>query len=576
MAYEVTATRKRPQQFEAVAGQDFVISTITNAVTQGRIAHAYLFSGPRGVGKTTTARLLAKALNCEHGPTATPCGQCDNCLSIARGVDTDVIEIDGASNTSVNDVRTIKDEISFPPQHSRYKIYIIDEVHMLSNSAFNALLKTIEEPPQYVVFIFATTETQKVPATIRSRCQQFNFQLLNIETIKRLLRETCEETGVKAEDQALFWIAKESAGGMRDAYTLFDQVVSFSDGDITMEKIRTKLGLTGIDNLNEVMLSLIGGRKGQAIEKIDSLIQRGVSVEQCVRDFADYFRVLLLMRKGITGESVLGEQVSAFPKEVRDAYSEMQLEAGLSMFLNLYRDIRYSLNPRFELELAVSRLNTLRFLASGPVIMEQLTRLKNDLVLGKLTPTNPKLHRLPDLPVRQLPEEPRPEPQPVHQPEPKAEPVKPQPVQAEPEPAPAPAPVIAQQPEPAVVSAPAPVAEPEPQKPTVKEPTQADLPAIMDYCQKNDPQMYSIFRPVRKLGMKNGAACLVFSSSFALQNAKGNEEAIRQVLGRVLNYTGAVVLEAEIRPETKAVQDATSDPNSPEALVRSMLGGIKE
>ncbi len=194
MAYEVTATRKRPVTFGELEGQDFVVSTINNALNTERIAHAYLFSGPRGVGKTSAARILAKSLNCEKGQSDTPCGVCSNCVSISRGNSLDVIEIDGASNTSVNDIRTIKEEVLFAPNSSKYKVYIIDEVHMLSNSAFNALLKTIEEPPPYIVFIFATTEIQKVPATIRSRCQQFNFRLISVDKIKEILIKTNERT----------------------------------------------------------------------------------------------------------------------------------------------------------------------------------------------------------------------------------------------------------------------------------------------------------------------------------------------------------------------------------------------
>ncbi len=208
MSYEVTATRKRPQTFAELVGQEFVAATLTSAIRQGAIAHAYLFAGPRGVGKTSVARLLAKALNCEKGPTDAPCGTCPACRDIARGAALDVIEIDGASNTSVNDVREIRDEVLFAPQQGRYKVYIIDEVHMLSNSAFNALLKTIEEPPPYVVFIFATTEVHKVPATIRSRCQQYNFRLISTAEIRDKLREAAAELGVQAEDKALTWIAK--------------------------------------------------------------------------------------------------------------------------------------------------------------------------------------------------------------------------------------------------------------------------------------------------------------------------------------------------------------------------------
>ena len=391
MAYEVTATRKRPQRFEDLVGQEFVVSTLRNAIEQGRIAHAYLFSGPRGVGKTTSARLLAKALNCVHGPTAEPCDECDNCRGIAKGSSLDVIEIDGASNTGVNDVRVIKEEVMFPPTSSRYKIYIIDEVHMLSQSAFNALLKTIEEPPEYVVFIFATTETQKVPATIRSRCQQFNFQLIPLETIKGLLEQAASEMGIEADSDALFWIAKEATGSMRDAYTLFDQVVAFSNGKITLAQIREKLGLVGVDRINDIMKDVLAKNQSSSLDKVHALLARGVSIEQIIKDFSDYFRSLLLIKKGVRSENVLGEQVQSFPAEIQNAFNEEQLEAALDMFLNLYRDIRYSLNPRFELELAMSKLSKLRYVASTASIIEQLARLKNDLINGPISPLNPSL-----------------------------------------------------------------------------------------------------------------------------------------------------------------------------------------
>ena len=426
MSFEVTATRKRPQNFESLAGQEFVVSTLKNSISQGRIAHAYLFSGPRGVGKTSSARLLAKALNCVHGPTATPCGECDNCRGIAAGNSMDVIEIDGASNTGVNDVRVIKEEVLFPPSSSRYKIYIIDEVHMLSQSAFNALLKTIEEPPEYVVFIFATTELQKVPATVRSRCQQFNFQLIPIETIKGLLEDAVSEMGIHADEDALFWIAKESTGSMRDAYTLFDQVVSFSDGHITMEGIREKLGLAGTDVLNSIMQDILASNREGAMEKLRSLIAGGVSVEHIIKDFSDYFRDLLLIREGVKNRNVLGVQISSFPQEILNAYTEEQLEAALDMFLNLYRNVRYSINPRFELELALSRLFRLKYTYSNVAVVQQLAKLKNDLINGTITPVEgpdvsiPKAPAKLAVPVQNITEqqqatEPEPEPVPVQE-----------------------------------------------------------------------------------------------------------------------------------------------------------------
>ena len=356
MSYEVTATRRRPQKFEDLVGQEFVVATLKNAIQSGKIAHAYLFSGPRGCGKTSSARILAKTLNCEHGPTATPCEKCANCQAITKGSSLDVIEIDGASNTSVNDIRQIKDEVLFPPQSSRYKIYIIDEVHMLSTSAFNALLKTIEEPPEYVIFIFATTELHKVPATIKSRCQQFHFRLGSVEQIKDVLAKAASEIGIQADEEALYWIARESTGSFRDAYTLFDQVVAFSDNHITYEKIRDKLGLVGVEALNEISEFCVAGNSKAALEKLDELLTNGVSIEQFISNYADYIRSLLLIESGIQKESLLGQNVERYSKTVLSSWNRIMLERALNVFLNLFRDVRYSLSPRYEVELAISRL----------------------------------------------------------------------------------------------------------------------------------------------------------------------------------------------------------------------------
>ncbi|MDR0474952.1 MAG: DNA polymerase III subunit gamma/tau [Treponema sp.] len=356
MPYEVTATRRRPKTFDDLAGQEFVASTLKNSLETKHIAHAYLFSGPRGCGKTSAARIMARALRCEKGPAANPCGVCAQCVEISRGASMDVIEIDGASNTSVDDVRQIKEEVLFPPSSGHYKVYIIDEVHMLSKNAFNALLKTIEEPPPNVVFIFATTELQKVPATIKSRCQQFNFRLLPIDIIKKLLEEACKEMGIKAEEEALFWIAKESTGSIRDAYTLFDQVVSFSEGHIRPEIIREKLGLVGLDKLNEFAESCAVNDFPAALEKIDSILSAGVAVETFVIDLAGYYHSMLLLKAGITRESILGYPPERFSGMVLDKLDEARLAHAGELLFNLHRDLRYSLSPRFELETFASKL----------------------------------------------------------------------------------------------------------------------------------------------------------------------------------------------------------------------------
>lgn len=359
MEYQVTATRRRPQRFEDLLGQEFVAATLQKSIEAGKIAHAYLFSGPRGCGKTSSARILAKVLNCAEGSRPTPCGHCIACEEITAGSCLDVIEIDGASNTSVNDVRQIKDEILFPPNSNRYKIYIIDEVHMLSTSAFNALLKTIEEPPPYVVFIFATTEIHKVPATIKSRCQQFNFKLVSIEILKQALADAAAELGIKADDEALYWIAREATGSVRDAYTLFDQVAAFSDGHITFEKIHEKLGLTGVDSINKLVSACVAKKGQEALSILDGILQGGISVEQVVSDCADYFRSLLLVKHGITKEALIGQRADRFPQDILQGWEAVQIERALSIMLQLFKDLRFSIDQRYELELAVSRLSWL-------------------------------------------------------------------------------------------------------------------------------------------------------------------------------------------------------------------------
>ena len=381
MAYEVTATRRRPKTFDEMAGQDFVVSTLKSSIQTGRIAHAYLFSGPRGCGKTSAARILARSLNCVEGPTASPCGTCANCQEIARGASMDVIEIDGASNTGVNDVRQIKDEVLFPPNSGKYKVYIIDEVHMLSNSAFNALLKTIEEPPPYIIFIFATTELHKVPATIKSRCQQFAFRLFPIEIIKKLLSEACAEMGVEAEDEALFWIAKESTGSMRDAYTLLDQVVSFSEGKLRSELIREKLGLVGLDAVNALAEACVRNDAAQALGMVDNILDRGVSIEQFVIDLAGYYRSLLLLKNGITRDSLLGYSPERFSALVVQNLSPAQIERALTLLLALYRDLRFSVSPRFELEASVSQLSWLTHWVSSGELRDAIHGVRGLLLI---------------------------------------------------------------------------------------------------------------------------------------------------------------------------------------------------
>jgi DNA polymerase III subunit gamma/tau len=382
MAYEVTATRKRPQDFGRIVGQEFVVATLASSIEQGRIAHAYLFAGPRGVGKTSAARILAKALNCEKGPTAKPCGECSACREIGRGASLDVIEIDGASNTSVNDVREIRDEVLFRPNSYRYKVYIIDEVHMLSNSAFNALLKTIEEPPPYVVFIFATTEIHRVPATIRSRCQQFNFRLISTDDLKASLARACSDAGIEAEEAALLWMAKEATGSLRDAYTLFDQVASFAGGRITLALIREKLGIVGLEQMNELVAAFLAQDARRALELVAVVLEQGVAIEQVVTDLAEYFRCVLFLQHGVTREGLLGYPASSFVAEAVQGLRPAQIEKAIELLLDLHRNLRFSLNQRFELELVVSRLARIRSFVGPEDVLAQIRRIREEMAGG--------------------------------------------------------------------------------------------------------------------------------------------------------------------------------------------------
>ena len=377
MAYEVTAARKRPRTFDQIAGQEFVVATLRGAIERRRIAHAFLFSGPRGVGKTSAARVLARALNCNAGPTPEPCGNCNQCKEIIAGSALDVIEIDGASNTSVDDVRAIRDEVLFPPTAAHHKVYIIDEVHMLSNSAFNALLKTIEEPPPYVVFIFATTEIHKVPATIRSRCQQFTFRLFSTDEICRRLAEVARELELEADEEALIWIAKEAEGSLRDAYTTFDQIVSFTGaGRISVDAIRDTVGALSLDELNQVG-ELIGSDDGSAMLALaDTILERGVSVERFVIALADYLRSLLLLRHGVERPGILGYAAQSFSTQARSRLKVSELELAGEMLLELHRNLKQSVNPRFELELLLSRLARVQGLVTPDELLAEVSAIK--------------------------------------------------------------------------------------------------------------------------------------------------------------------------------------------------------
>src|SRR5688572_13641882 len=308
MNYQVIARKFRPQVFEEVVGQRPIVQTLQNAIQMDRIGHAYLFSGARGVGKTTTARILAKGLNCEQGPTITPCNVCASCQEIASGKSIDVFEIDAASNTGVDNIRELRESAKYAAARSRYKIFIIDEVHMLSTSAFNALLKILEEPPPHVVFIMATTERHKLPATILSRCQQFIFRTISPAEIQAHLRQIASREGVKIDDRALSYIVKASEGSMRDAQSLLDQIISFSGQQVVDEDVRDVLGFIPSEILDRTLDALPDRDSKALLENIAIVIDQGLNVQQYVREFIGRVRDLLVMKLGIEDKVVSAEE----------------------------------------------------------------------------------------------------------------------------------------------------------------------------------------------------------------------------------------------------------------------------
>ncbi len=380
MAYEVTAARRRPQVFTELVGQEYVVRTLQSEIRSGKVAQTFLFSGPRGVGKTSAARILAKALNCERGPTDSPCGTCGPCTEIARAQSLDVVEIDGASHTGVDDVRELREQVVFPPGSARTKVYIIDEVHMLSTSAFNALLKTIEEPPPYVTFVFATTEPHKVPATVRSRCQHFAFSLIGHDRIASCLRDAAVELDSSVDDDAVHWIARQSAGSLRDAFMVLDQVIAGARGagaaGVTLEGLRDSIGLLGFDDLNGVAQAVARRDVPATLTAFDRALTRGVAVDHFLAELVEYFRSVLFIRHGLDRDAWLSAPAAAFPREVVDALSVEQAEKAVELLLAAQRNLKGALNERCEVELALSRLAELDRLITPAEVLERLRELQ--------------------------------------------------------------------------------------------------------------------------------------------------------------------------------------------------------
>ncbi len=368
MDYQVSARQYRPHRFDEVLGQPHVVQTLVNAITSGRIAHAFLFSGTRGVGKTTVARILAKALNCEQGPTGTPCNSCLNCTEITSGSSVDVIEIDGASNTSVDDVREIRENVKFTPFHGRYRVYIIDEVHMLSNSAFNALLKTLEEPPPHVKFIFATTEIHKIPATILSRCQHYNFRRIARSEIIQRLRHVATEAGIAVQDRCLIAIARASEGSMRDALSLLDQAVAFAGTTLHQADLDTLLGAVPQEHVRNMMAAIVAQDSPAALRSIGQVLDQGHDLRVYCGDLVEHVRNLLVASVVPAGSDPedLQDLIDLSAEEIvqiaaaAEAFRPDELQELLRIFSQTEDALRLSAHARFVLEAAAVRATRLR------------------------------------------------------------------------------------------------------------------------------------------------------------------------------------------------------------------------
>jgi DNA polymerase-3 subunit gamma/tau len=356
--YQVIARKYRPQSFDDVLNQDHIKTTLRNAIEQNRIAHGYIFSGQRGTGKTTTARIVARCLNCRTGPTDKPCGVCASCREIAAGGSPDVIEIDAASNRGINEMRELRENVRYRPARDRYKIFIVDEAHQITSEAFNALLKTIEEPPEWAVFILCTTESHKIPATIASRCQHFSFRSVDFNDLIDRMREICVSEGIEADDEALAVIAQSGEGSVRDSLSALDQAIACCGDKLEAAAVRMLLGAFGIDAMAQVTTALAAQDGGAMLALVDELERNGGSPQHFSRELSRYLRNLLVAK--IVGEAT--RLIAASPaeraalKSIASSFSEEDLMRYLQLSLDLFRELQFSLQPRFHLEIGLLKM----------------------------------------------------------------------------------------------------------------------------------------------------------------------------------------------------------------------------
>jgi DNA polymerase-3 subunit gamma/tau len=381
MSYLVLARKYRPQTFDQVIKQDHVTRTLTNAISAGRVAHAILFSGPRGTGKTTVARILAKAMNCKDGPVPVPCNECRSCKEITAGNAVDVFEIDGASNNSVDQIRELRENVKYMPAHSLYKIYIIDEVHMLSIAAFNALLKTLEEPPPHVMFVFATTEPRKIPITILSRCQRHDFRRIDVESISKHMGTLCSKEGVEIAVDSLGIIAREAGGSMRDGLSLLDHVISCTQGAIPHKQILNILGVIDREVIFNLSAAILGGQLPKVLDVLDAIYSAGHDMKKLYADLIEHFRNLLLVKMVEKIDRLLdvpSHEIDLMCDQVKEV-SRIFLNQILDLLFKQEVLILNSTQPRLAIEMVFIRMFQMKPVLPIDILIEKLDNLRKDI-----------------------------------------------------------------------------------------------------------------------------------------------------------------------------------------------------
>jgi DNA polymerase-3 subunit gamma/tau len=382
--YVVIARKWRPATFDEVIGQDHVTRTLKNAITGNRVAHAYLFTGPRGVGKTTVARVLAKSLNCTEGPTITPCGKCAACTEIAQGTSMDVIEIDGASNRGIDEIRNLRESVRYASVGGKKKVYIIDEVHMLTQEAFNALLKTLEEPPPHVVFVFATTQPLKVPQTIVSRCQRFDFRRIPASRIAERLKQICDAEGFKCDDTALALISQRAEGSMRDAQSMLEQVLAFSGGSATEEDIRPIMGLRGSEIVSEMTRAIIGGDQAGVIRLLGDAFDRGVDPLDLVVSLTEWIRFLVIASIDSGSRELLSltDEMRQDLKDEIEGVTTEHLLSLLAMIADADSNLKRASHQRYLLESVILRMANVKAIAKISGVIDMLKKMEGGGTAG--------------------------------------------------------------------------------------------------------------------------------------------------------------------------------------------------